>query len=75
MDVPRDEKLVIRFEEPPKTNLLDIMRKQVKIGNFALASGRESDWYFDGRAVTLDQSGLSLSAMEKLSRMLWQLFD
>ena len=44
-----------------KKTLADILKnKSILRGNFTLASGKESDYYIDGRLTTLDSAGLSL---------------
>jgi len=44
-----------------KDRLAEILKdKSILRGNFTLASGKESDYYIDGRLTTLDSEGLSL---------------
>ena len=44
-----------------KKRLAEILKdKSILRGNFTLASGKESDYYIDGRLTTLDSYGLSL---------------
>lgn len=44
-----------------KERLAEILKnKSILRGNFTLASGKESDYYIDGRLTTLDSAGLSL---------------
>ncbi len=44
-----------------KEKLAEILKtKSILRGNFTLASGKESDYYIDGRLTTLDSAGLSL---------------
>ena len=44
-----------------KKRLGEILKeKSILRGNFKLASGKESDYYIDGRLTTLDSEGLSL---------------
>ena len=51
-----DERAAIRLE------LLDLIRPCVRTGNITLSSGRTTDFYIDGRLVTLDPTGLHLIA-------------
>src|SRR2546421_10169778 len=41
-----------------------LLARTVKHGTFTLASGETSDFYFDGRLVTLDQEGSLLVGAE-----------
>lgn len=44
-----------------KEKLAEILKiKSILRGNFTLASGKESDYYIDGRLTTLDSAGLKL---------------
>ena len=44
-----------------KERLAEILKnKSILRGNFTLASGKESDYYIDGRLTTLDSAGLRL---------------
>ncbi|HVB14357.1 MAG TPA: orotate phosphoribosyltransferase [Candidatus Dormibacteraeota bacterium] len=48
-------------EEEERRELLGLMLKQAfRVGDFLLASGRRSPYYFDGRLVTLDPRGALL---------------
>jgi orotate phosphoribosyltransferase len=44
--------------------LRELVSRTVKHGTFTLASGETSDFYFDGRLVTLDQEGSLLVGAE-----------
>ena len=47
--------------EDQKNRLKEILKeKSILRGRFKLASGKESDYYIDGRLTTLDSEGLSL---------------
>ena len=42
----------------PKARLIEILKQRsVRFGQFVLASGKESDFYVDGRQTTLDPEG------------------
>ena len=44
-----------------KQRLAEILKnKSILRGSFTLASGKESDYYIDGRLTTLDSAGLKL---------------
>lgn len=45
-----------------RSALLDLIRPCVRTGNITLSSGRTTDFYIDGRLVTLDPTGLHLIA-------------
>ena len=50
-------------ENPTKTRLLDVLRqKSLKLGEFTLASGQKSHYYFDSKFTTLDPEGAYLTA-------------
>ena len=51
--------------------LLEKIKSCIKVGRVVLASGKETDFYFDGRTVSLDQEGAILIAervVEELKR-------
>jgi len=49
--------------EQLKTKLLDLLNKEaLKRGKFVLSSGRESNYYLDGRVITLTPEGAYLVA-------------
>jgi orotate phosphoribosyltransferase len=50
--------------QPDTARLKELVGKTVKHGTFTLASGETSDFYFDGRLVTLDQEGSLLVGAE-----------
>jgi orotate phosphoribosyltransferase len=50
--------------KPDRPRLRELVSKTVKHGTFTLASGETSDFYFDGRLVTLDQEGSLLVGAE-----------
>ncbi|MEM7164011.1 MAG: orotate phosphoribosyltransferase [Planctomycetota bacterium] len=43
-----------------RQQLADRLRQTIQTGEIKLASGRTTDFYFDGRLVTLDPAGLKL---------------
>ncbi len=50
-------------DNPTKTRLLDLLRqKSLKLGEFTLASGQKSHYYFDSKFTTLDPEGAYLTA-------------
>lgn len=53
-----------------KARLIEILNKRsVRFGSFTLASGRESDFYVDGRQTTLDPEGSWLISELILERL------
>ena len=50
-------------DNPTKTRLLGLLRqKSLKLGEFTLASGQKSHYYFDSKFTTLDPEGAYLTA-------------
>ena len=45
-----------------KSDLLPLVKAAAKFGNFTLASGKQSDFYFDGRLVSCSAKGSKLMA-------------
>jgi orotate phosphoribosyltransferase len=46
--------------EADRAAMRDLLRANVKYGQFTLASGKTSDFYFDGRLITLNPAGMEL---------------
>jgi orotate phosphoribosyltransferase len=49
--------------------LLEMLKGELKQGEFTLASGRKSSYYIDARRVTLTSRGASYAAMEIMRRL------
>jgi orotate phosphoribosyltransferase len=47
-----------------KEQLLPLVKQAAKFGDFTLASGKKSDFYFDGRLVTCSAKGANLIARQ-----------
>ena len=45
-----------------REKLFDLIKACIRIGKVVLSSGKETDFYFDGRTVTLHQEGVTLIA-------------
>ena len=53
-----------------KARLLELLKeKSLKVGNFVLSSGKESDYYLDERIVTLSSEGAYLTAKVMLDML------
>ncbi|HGJ64938.1 TPA: orotate phosphoribosyltransferase [bacterium] len=56
--------------EKCKSRLLELIKeKALKVGNFILASGKESNYYLDERIVTLSSEGAYLNAIVMLDML------
>jgi orotate phosphoribosyltransferase len=56
--------VIFTLMQTDRPRLRELVGRTVKRGTFTLASGETSDFYFDGRLVTLDQEGSLLVGAE-----------